>query len=164
MEAVLVREGEPVKRAQVLARLVTRALVDSLGIAEAKAAQAEDAWKRLEPLHKSQTLPDIKWVEAETGRQQARLMVSIAQKNLDDATLRAPEDGVVSRRHVEAGASVLPGAPAITLVSAGHLQAVVPMPETRIGSVQSGQPARVTVSATGKTFHGAARSVSSPIR
>lgn len=159
VEAVLVREGEPVKRGQILARLVTRALVDSLGIAKAKAAQAEDAYKRLEPLHESQTVPDIKWVEVETGRQQAQLMVSIAQKNLDDATLRAPEDGVVSRRQVEAGASVMPGVPAITLVSAGRVQAVAPMPETRIGSVRNGQPARVTVSAMGRTFQGAVREI-----
>ncbi|MCW5832247.1 MAG: efflux RND transporter periplasmic adaptor subunit [Labilithrix sp.] len=159
VEAVLVQEGESVKRGQALARLVTRSLSDALGVAEAKAAQADDAVRRLEPLRRNGTLPEIQWVEAETGRQQARLVVSMAQKNLDDATLRAPEDGVVSRRHVEAGASVLPGAPAITLVKTRRMLAVAPIAETQIAHVQIGQPARVTVSATGKSFQGAVREI-----
>lgn len=159
VEAVLVQEGESVKRGQALARLVTRALSDSLGIAKAKSAQADDAVRRLEPMHKNQTLPDIKWVEAETGQEQARRMVSIAQKNLDDATLRAPEDGVVSKRQIEAGASVLPGAPAVTLVTAQRMLAVAPIAEARIRHVQIGQSARVTVSATEKTFQGSVREI-----
>lgn len=159
VEAVLVQEGDAVKRGQPLARLGVRALSDSVGIARAKSLQAEDAIRRLEPMHKSQTLPEIKWVEAETGREQARLMVSIAQKNLEDAILRAPEDGIVARRQIEAGASVLPGAPAITLVTAQRMLAIAPIAEAQIGRVKVGQPASVKVSATGKTFQGAVREI-----
>lgn len=159
VEAVLVREGDQVKRGQALARLGSASFRDALGIAQAKAAQAEDAYARLAPMHENKTLPEIKWVEVETGRQQARLAVSLAQKNVDDAILRAPEDGTVARRSVEVGASALPGVPVLTLVHSKTLLAVAPVSETQISSVRVGLPATIHVSAVSQTTAGTVREI-----
>lgn len=159
VEAVLVNEGDTVRRGQVLARLFPRSFVDALGIAKAKSAQAEDAYQRMEPMHRNQTLPDIKWVEVQTGRQQALLVVSLAQKAVEDTVLRAPQDGVVSRRAVEPGSSVLPGTIALTLVQTRKVMAVAPVAETQIARVRIGQPAHVVVTALGKAFDGAVQEV-----
>jgi multidrug efflux pump subunit AcrA (membrane-fusion protein) len=51
VERVTVREGEAVKKGQVLATVAQRGFQDALGIAEAKAKQAEDAYQRLMPFY-----------------------------------------------------------------------------------------------------------------
>jgi RND family efflux transporter MFP subunit len=154
IQQVLVEEGAQVKRGQVLARLFPRSFEDALGIAKAKADQAEDAYRRMEPMSKNKTLPEVKMVEIETGRQQARLSLSMAQKSLQDTVLQAPEAGVVSRRHVEPGANVIPGMPVVTLVQIRTLQATAPVPEKQISKVKKGDVAKVMVSALGKTLDG----------
>lgn len=159
VQEVLVREGEQVQAGQILARLSERSARDALGIAESKAAQAADAYRRLEPMYRNQTLPEVKWVEVEAAREQARLMVSMAQKNVADQTLRAPEKGILARRNVEVGASIAPGVPAFSLVQTQKMYAVVSVPETHITHTQIGQAAQVQVGALGKSYSGAIREI-----
>jgi membrane fusion protein, multidrug efflux system len=154
-----VQEGQAVKRGQVLATLVPRAYQDALGIAQTKEDQAEDAYRRLQPMYRNKTLPEIKMVEIETGRKQARLAVSMARKSLEDTVLRAPVSGIVSSRHVEPGASAAPGLPAFTLVQAKTLMATAPVPEMQVGKLKRGAAARVTVPALGKTLDGVLREI-----
>jgi RND family efflux transporter MFP subunit len=154
VEAVLVDDGETIRRGQVLARLTAVSYDNALGIAAAQAARAEDAVRRLEPMHRNKTVPEIKWVEAETSSEAARHAVEIARKNLADTVLRAPEDGVVSRRLIEPGATVAPGVPAFQVVQTRIVRAIAPVPENQIGQIRAGQPARVAVAALGREFAG----------
>jgi membrane fusion protein, multidrug efflux system len=159
VQQVLVDEGAVVKRGQVLARLVARSYEDSLGIAKVKSDQAEDAYRRLEPMHRNRTLPEIKMVEVEAGRAQARLAVSMARKNVEDTVLRAPEAGVVARRQVEAGTTVAPGVPAMTLVRVDTLLATAAVPEKEVGRCTRGAKTTVEVPALGRTFEGTVRDI-----
>jgi RND family efflux transporter MFP subunit len=159
VEEVAVREGQAVRRGQVLARLSDASLRHSLGMAEAKAAQAEDAARRLEPMHRNGTVPEVKWVEVQTGLAEARHSVALAQKSVEDAVLRAPEDGVIARRSVEVGASALPALAAFTLVRLDTALAVVPVPENEVAKVRAGQPAVVHAAALGRDLAGAVREI-----
>jgi membrane fusion protein, multidrug efflux system len=157
VEEVLVQEGEAVRSGQALARLTARSYRDALGITKAKADQAEDAYRRLEPMHRNRTVPEVKWVEVEAGVQQARMALSMAQKSVDDTVLRAPESGIVARRNAEPGATAIPGSPAILLVQTRTVLATAPVPETQVAGVKRGQAARIVVGAIGKTFAGTVR-------
>jgi membrane fusion protein, multidrug efflux system len=154
VEQVLVAEGAEVKRGQVLARLSTGSIQDALGIAQAKARQAEDAYRRLEPMYRNKTLPEIKMVEIEAGREQARLAVSMAQKAVDNTVLRSPEPGTIARRNAEPGMNMLPGMPAFTLVQTGNMVATAPLPEKQVSLVHKGDHATVLVSSSGQSFEG----------
>ena len=159
VEQVLVPEGATVARGQVLARLDARGFRDAVRIAQAKLDQAQDAHRRLEPMHQNGTVPEVRWIEVETGLEQARAALSMAQKNVDDAALRAPEAGVISRRSVEPGATAVPGLPAFTLIQSRVVLATAPVPEKEVGGVRAGQPARVNVAALGRTFEGKVREI-----
>ncbi len=159
VEEVPAQEGEAVRRGQVLARVGSRSFRDALGIAKAKADQAEDAYRRLEPMHRNRTVPEIKWVEVEAGVRQARMALSMAQKSLDDTILRAPEAGIVARRSIEPGAVAIPGTPAILLVQTRTVLATAPVPETQVAGVKKGQAARIVVAALGRSFDGTVREV-----
>jgi RND family efflux transporter MFP subunit len=154
VEAVLVDAGQTVRRGQVLARLTPVSYEAALGIAVAQAERAEDVFRRLEPMHRNRTVPEVRWVEAQTSLEAARHAVEIARKNLDDAMLRAPEDGVVARRLTEPGATTAPGIPAFELVQTQVVRAIAPVPENQIGRIHVGQAARVAVAALGREFAG----------
>lgn len=159
VERVLVKEGEMVRRGQVLAQLSARSFGDALGIAKVKSDQAEDAYRRLEPMYRNHTLPEVKMVEVETGRTQAKLAVSMARKNVEDTVLRAPEAGVVARRQVEVGANAAPGIPVMTLVRTQTLLATASVPEKEVGRCKVGQQAKVVVPALGTTVEGTIREI-----
>jgi RND family efflux transporter MFP subunit len=109
VEQVFVSEGQQVRRGQTLATLNSATAQNALATAQASLQQAQDAFERLTKLHDNGSLPDIKFVEVETGLQKAKAMEAIARKNLDDCRLCAPVDGVVARRSAEPGANVAPG-------------------------------------------------------
>jgi RND family efflux transporter MFP subunit len=159
VEKVLVDEGQTVSKGQVLAVLDAGSLKDQLALAQAKADQAEDAWKRMEPMHRDGTLPEIKWVEVETGRDQARSAVSMARRDLEDAVLRAPMTGIVARRSIQPGERTVPGVSAFTLVQTGTMLAVLPVAEKDIARIRPGMPARVDIRATGSQVVGKVREI-----
>lgn len=154
VEQVLIDVGQSVKRGQVVARLTPTSYEAALGIAKAQKVRAEDLARRLEPMHQHGTVPEVKWVEAQTALESAQNAVEIGRKNLNDTALRAPEDGVIARRNVEPGANVAPGVPAFELVQTRVVYAVAPVPEDHIAQVRVGQAARVTVGALGREFTG----------
>lgn len=159
VEKVLVTEGQAVKPGQVLAVLESGSLKDQLALAQAKADQAEDAWKRMEPMHKNGTLPDIKWVEVETGRDQARSAVSMASRNLQDAVLKAPLAGLVAKRSIQPGERAMPGVAAFTLVQTGTMLASIPVPEKEVSRLRTGMAAKVRIEAVGRSVAGTVREI-----
>lgn len=159
VERVLVEEGQTVHKGQVLAVLERGSLEDQRAVAKAKADQAEDAWARMEPMHRNGTIPDIKWVEVETGRDQARALLALSQRNLDDAVLRAPLDGIVARKGFEAGEQVVPGASPITIVRTATMLATVAVAEKDVAGLAAGMSADVQVEAASRTCAGRIREI-----
>lgn len=159
VQQVFVQEGDVVESGKVVASLVSKSFEDAVGVAEATANRAEDAYRRIEPMHKNQTIAEIKVVEAQTAVQQAEHALSIARKNLDDTVLRTPQAGIVAKREIEPGQTVVPGVPAIVLMQTRSVMAVAPVPETQIDKIKRGAEVRVIISALGKSMKGQVREI-----
>lgn len=147
VEEVFVQEGQQVNKGQLLAVLNTATANNSYQVSLAKLRQAQDAYDRLIKVHENGSLPDIKFVEVETGLQQAKSMAEIAKKNLDDCKLYAPRNGVIATRNIEVGSSVNPATSVFKLVSIDKVFVKIPVPENEIGAIAEGQTAKVIVAA-----------------
>lgn len=89
--------------------------------------------------------------QAETERAAAMLKQSVAVARENE--IRAPADGVIVHRLAEPGQLVGAGQPAVTMAFANRLYVRTFIPETKLGRVRMGTPARVTVDAfPGKEF------------
>ncbi|MGH7323948.1 MAG: efflux RND transporter periplasmic adaptor subunit [Candidatus Rokuibacteriota bacterium] len=99
--------------------------------------------------------PDqVQSAEAELKRAQAAL--GIAQKRLQDTTVRASIAGLVARRHISAGEFVNQNTALFTLVIANPLKYVGSVPERHAPALRIGQPVRLSVEAyPGRQFGGA---------
>jgi RND family efflux transporter MFP subunit len=144
---VLVSEGDFVKKGELLAVLNDETYKNAYEMGLASQKQAEDAYKRLLPMFKNGNLPEIKLVEVETALQQAKAGASIAKKSLDDCRLYSPVDGIVGKRSVDPGMSALPNLTSITIVKIDKVFAKVPVSESDISSLKTGDKAKIKIGA-----------------
>jgi RND family efflux transporter MFP subunit len=147
VEQAFVSEGQKVAKGQLLATLNAATAQNAYDATLATQAQAQDAYDRLKKVHDNGSLPDIKFVEVETALQQAKSMVAISKKSLDDCRLYAPRSGVIAARNIEIGASVLPGVTAFKLVAVDKVNIKIAVPESEISGIAEEQTAKILVPA-----------------
>ena len=148
---VLVDEGDRVGKGQLIATLDAEQLTHNHASAQAALAQAEDAYRRMEELHGKGSLPEIKWVEAQTALQRARASEQMARKQLADCRLYAPFSGVISKKFAEKGQNVGAGTQIAKLVAVGRMKVKISVPESEMAQISVGQKADVTIEALGGT-------------
>lgn len=144
---VYVSEGDFVSRGQVVAELNSESYQLAYEMALATLKQAEDAMKRLEPMYKNGNLPEIKYIEAQTGLMQAKSATALVKKNITDSRLISPVSGYVGTRSIDPGMTAMPNLTSITIVEISKVFAKIPVPENEISKVKKGLKAKVRISA-----------------
>ena len=79
----------------------------------------------------------------------ARAALDQARLNLERTVVRAPADGIVSRRTVELGQVVQPGQPLMSVTSLHDVWVTANFKETQLRSMVAGQRAEIEVDAYG---------------
>jgi RND family efflux transporter MFP subunit len=148
---VCVSEGDFVRKGQLLAELNDETYKNAYEMSLASLKQAEDAYKRLLPMYKNGSLPEIKLVEVETALQQAKAAAEISKKSLDDCNLYSPVDGIVGKRSIDPGMSAMPNLTSIDIVKIEKVFAKVPISENEISSVKKGDRAKIKIAALNNT-------------
>lgn len=98
---------------------------------------------------------------AEAKLSQATAELRLAQQRLGYTTLRADQDGVVTRVLVEVGTVVAAGQRAISVARPSELEAVFDVPDARIGDVRTASTVTVyPLSGEGAAWQGRVREVS----
>jgi len=166
------REGDFVRKGQVLASIDPTDYQLALAAAEAQTEQAEVAYKRAEDEHRrmkmlydSKSLAPNDYLKfkaafdsAAQRVEQAVASEKLTRKHLADATLRAPNSGYIAKRLIEPGDTAAQGHPVFEIVQMDPLEVSVGIPETDIHVVRVGQKAAITVPALpGKSFEGTVR-------
>lgn len=152
VDKVYFEEGQAVNKGTLLAEINSETYKNAYQIALSSVNQAEDAYKRLEPMYKNGTYPEIKMVELETQLQQAKANLEIVKKNLNDCKLYANMTGIVGRRLIDPGSNVIPGSPIFTIVDINTVFAKVPVPENEIGKIKKGGKAAVQINAVNENY------------
>lgn len=152
---IYVEEGQAVKAGQLLAEIDPTLLQKALQSAEALLSQARDAYDRMKYLHETNSLPEIQWVETQSKLSQAQSAYDIARKNLEDCRLLAPISGVVGRKLVQTGETVMPAQPVMTVLDINKVKVNVSIPEKEIGGIHADTECGVYVAALdGASFKG----------
>lgn len=158
IESIGVREGDTVKRGQLLARLDTRETEARLRQAR---AQANASSVRLQEAERDQARAKTLLAGGAIGQEaydKAQLAFNVAQSEhaqasasvqateavLANMRIRASFDGVVTVRHREPGEIVAPGTPVLTVMNPDDRWVRIYIPEHHIGAVRIGQKASIT--------------------
>lgn len=158
VDAILVKEGDKVRKGEVLARLdphdfrVQRGEIAAM-LTEAKAASrlAEVELRRTRQAVNDKAMASINLDRASSASAQAKARVETLQQSLakaEDALgyseLRAPFDGVIGQRFLDEHEQTAPGQPVLSLHQPSILEAVVDVPEQQIGLLKTGMAANVS--------------------
>lgn len=87
-----------------------------------------------------------------------RLVVADLQRQVDELSIRAPVDGLVSRLDVNDHDAVVPGQPLIGIVDLGEFEIEVLIPESYADEMGIGVPARINYD--GEVYEGHLKSIS----
>lgn len=95
-------------------------------------------------------------IETDPAVLAAKARVDAARLDVERCVIRAPIDGVVTRRQVQLGQRVAQGAPIMTLVPVGSLYVDANFKERQLRRVRIGMPATVTadIYGSGVVYHG----------
>jgi RND family efflux transporter MFP subunit len=157
---VNVDQGTRVAAGASLAQIDDRTLRDAFLSARSGFTTAQNAAERARrDLERSERLSQAGAI-AERDLEQARLSnaaavsqladaqarLTMAQKQLDDAQIRAPFAGVVSMRSVSEGDVVQPGTALFSVVDPASMRFEASVPAAQLAQVKSGAPVSFTVS------------------
>jgi HlyD family secretion protein len=130
-----------------------RALYDGGAISRATRDRAETAFQVARAQHEqarqqAELVDEGPRAERITAQEavvrQAEAAVGQVQAALDMAVIRAPFPGIVTIKHREAGETVSPGLPVVTVMNNADRWVRIYIPENRIGSVHIGRTATIT--------------------
>lgn len=120
---------------------------------------------------------ELRAAEQQVATQEKRIaqelaMLESARYDLNKVRIESPIDGIVTRRNIEEGETVVigtmnnPGTVLLTIADMSVIEAEVEVDETDIPALALGQPAKVTIDAIpGKTFTGRVTEIgNSPIQ
>ncbi|MCB9625341.1 MAG: efflux RND transporter periplasmic adaptor subunit [Sandaracinus sp.] len=158
--------------------------VPSVVAAQSDLTTAEDALRRLTPLHQSGAVDDQTFEQAtqreaaararyDSARQAVaanlasyqslRSEAALRRSDATNATLRAPFAGSVSARLAEVGEFVGPQTPVVELVDASQLRLTLQVPERFVTKVHEGQRVQVTIDGTDLRREGVVRHLAAAI-
>jgi membrane fusion protein (multidrug efflux system) len=156
-----VAQADSARAAADAAKSEVAAAQGAITVAEQRAASARGAASQARAgLANAQTAPQQLQVtqaranSAEARARQAEAALKQAQLNLEYTSIKAPSDGVVSRKSVEPGQVVQPGQPLLALVDLNDLWVTANFKETQLAKMRPGQKATIAVDALGKEFKG----------
>ena len=146
---VAVKNGDHVVNGQLLAEVDATSATSLHATALATLRQAEDAYRRLENVHREGGLSEVKWVEMETNLEKARQTEVSARKHMEDCILRAPFSGVVSCGTPLVGQEMHPGEHFGRLLDMKRLRVQFSVPEQEISLINVGDEATAEVPSMG---------------
>lgn len=175
-----VREGDRVRKGQLLAQLdaqehLATAAVATAGIEEARRGLdeavsrkklADTTFERYSNLLKEQAVTrqefDVRQTEKDVAAQgvaRAESRLKQAQEGSKAATtvsdytrIIAPISGIITSKQADLGASVFPGQPLMTIEDEGSYQLELALPESVATKVRPGTPLQVSLDAVGSSF------------
>lgn len=161
---VLVREGEAVRKGQVLARFDTAELTARLQEKEANLQGARAQLDYAEKTHAKNAALRQKQIVAETSFDQAlsaaqaqraavaalEAQVALARKSLRDAVVTSPIDGMIAERAAQPGEALAVNARLFTVVDLSRVEVEATVPAETVARLSPGQPVTVAVDGFGE--------------
>jgi membrane fusion protein (multidrug efflux system) len=149
IESLPVFEGEAVRAGQVLVRMDRRLLEAELQKAAAARQQAAADLKRIRTLSKKKITTQERLDHAETAFKVAQAEESLYRTRLDYGEIKAPFDGVVTERLVEAGDVAPRHTHLLTVIDPNALYTKVAVSELMLPGLREGDAVDVRIDALG---------------
>jgi len=162
--AVTFRDGERVKRGQVLVQLDNAQARADVAAAQAAVTESESLYNRSRELLNTQALSKSSFDQLEATLKANRARLGAATARLEDTVIRAPFSGRVGLRRVSVGTLISPGDVITTLDDTSVIKLDFSVPENFLASLREGLSIRASAPAfPGRSFAGKVSSIDSRV-
>lgn len=142
-----VKEGDFVTAGKVLAQVDKDIISAQLMTAEAQLEKLQKDLIRMENLIKSNATTDMQYQEVKLGVKSSESNVKILKKQLSNTNIIAPISGVISRKMIENGSVINPGALTFVITDISKVKLNIMMPERFVVKINEGKKVNVKVDA-----------------
>ncbi|MGB0375737.1 MAG: efflux RND transporter periplasmic adaptor subunit [Flavobacteriaceae bacterium] len=148
-----VREGQRVKKGQVLARIDDGGMRNQLEQLQLQKQLAQTTFERVQRLWDQKIGSEMQYLEAQTRYKSLEQNVAQVRSQLDKAIIEAPFTGVIDELIANAGSIVSPGAsPVLRLVNLDEMYLEAQVPEKFLPSIKEGTPTVVEIPMLGTSL------------
>ncbi len=143
VSAVLVDDGDYVKRGQTVVRIDLESVGVQIADLENNLALARDILQRQERLRAQNIGTEVQYLEAKNTVE--RLEKSLQQLRIEagKSAISAPISGTIEQRTINVGEYAAPGMPLMQILDAATVKVVADVPESYLRAVKIGQQVRV---------------------
>jgi RND family efflux transporter MFP subunit len=148
--SVRVKEGQYVKKGQLIAKVDLKSLSDQKAELETSMALAKDVYDRQKRLWDKNIGSEIQYLQAENNYQRLQKSLNTLETQIAKANIYSPISGVVDKEFLKAGEIASPGAPIVQLFNPNKLKISADVPETYLGKIKRGDNVDINFPAIGK--------------
>jgi RND family efflux transporter MFP subunit len=149
VKALYVRQGQNVRRGQVLARLDDQLIRQQIEPLRVQLETAEDTYRRTKNLYDQGIGAYQTVLNAKTQVESLQKQIAIIQRQAALMTVTAPQSGVIDVLNLRVGEILSPQQnpqmPQIRIVNTGNLKIVASVPENYIGRVNMGSKIKIVL-------------------
>ena len=149
---IKVKEGQRVKKGQVLAMIDAEDIERSMAITETQLRFATTVFEKRERLWKKNIGTEIRYLEAKNNKETLEKQWESLQTQLSKTSILAPFSGTIEQVPAKNGQYVQPGLPIALLVSNAENYISAEVSDAYIGRFETGDEVTVRVPSLGDTF------------
>jgi membrane fusion protein (multidrug efflux system) len=154
VRALYVKEGDAVKKGQLLMKLDDAILRQNLETVKTQLAYAQNIYQRQKNLWDQQIGTEVQLVTAKNNVDQVQRSIATLEEQLKYANVYAEVSGIADEVNIKVG-ETFTGMPTsgIKIVNTSNLKVVTDIPENYISRVKKGTPVVITIPDLTKTFN-----------
>lgn len=143
--SIYVKEGDRVKKGQVLAQIESNALQQQYESARTQLDFATSVYNKQKALWDQQIGSEIQYLTARNNKETAEKGVAALGEQLEMTRIKSPINGTVEELNLRIGQMVSPGMPAIRVVNFSNVKVVADIAEAYAQNVKPGAEAIVEI-------------------
>jgi len=160
LKKVKVKEGQRVKKGQVLAVLSDSGMIDQLQQLEIQHALAKTTFERQKRLWEQKIGSEMQYLQAETQFKSLEKSIAQMQDQVAKTMITAPFDGIVDHILTDEGSSLAPGmTPIVRIINLNQMKVSAAIPEIHLPNIQANSKVTVEVPVLNERMEAAVNAV-----
>lgn len=145
--SVKAETGDEVKKGQILASVDNEISASQLELAKFNLEKAEKDLKRFEQLSQGDAATIQQYESVKQVFVNAQFAYTSAKVQNDNAFIKAPFDGSITKRYVETGTYISPGSPVFDIIEIDRMKLIAKLTTGEVEKVRKGEDVNITVEA-----------------
>lgn len=143
LKRVLVKNGDNVRKGQLLAELDDAVMVKSLAELEGQLATATDIYNRQKGLWDQKIGTEVAFIQAKSGKESIERSISTIKEQWSMTKIYAPQSGTVDLVLLKQGQAIAPGIPLCNILNLSNLKIKGEVTEAYAAKVKKGDQVQV---------------------